>query len=77
MIVSLTLPLRLSKILAGEPGSADGREVDDARREARGLALDKARKVAKREGIPVEAITVDIHACKSHGGSLLDVIEGR
>ena len=69
---AITLPLRLSTILAGEPGSADGRRVDECRREARELALEQARKVLRRTGeTPAD---IEVYACKRHGGSLIDVI---
>ncbi len=74
MTITITLPMKISKVLAGEPGSADGRIVDDLRRQARGLAEQAARKHMKRERTNV-APSVEIYACARHGGCLLDVID--
>lgn len=69
---AITLPLRLSTVLAKPEGTHDGRKVDECRREARELALEQARKVLRRTGeTPAD---IEVYACERHGGSLLDVV---
>ncbi len=73
----LTLPLRLSMVLAKEHTSTpDGREIDRARKEMRELVMDHAAAANKRrERRGRSCITdVEVYGCKRHLGSLVAVI---
>jgi hypothetical protein len=57
-----TLPLRLSMVLASTR-TQDGRDIDAARREMLQMCRD------------TKADTVEVFACKRHGGGLVHVYE--
>lgn len=74
MNASITLPARLSRILAGTlRHTPDARDIDAARREMRSLAIEHARKLIKRDPL-ANVPDVEVYACKRYGGSLLDVV---
>jgi hypothetical protein len=73
-MTAITLPARLSRILAGTlKDTPDGRDIDTARREMRELALEHARKIIKRDPL-ANVPDVEVYACKRYGGCLLDVV---
>lgn len=63
MTTSITLPLRLSTVLASAQ-TQDARDIDASRSEMRALA----RKVLKEDP---SVTTVDVYACERHGGCQL------